>query len=442
MSMRRYAILAVLALAALAIAAARPPDVSPDSPLTVRFRLADGIRIAGEMTGWDDKGIEGSFGRRRWVDLKVEDAFNLRRRVMDKEEAGQWVALGRLMLLMDDGANQAARRAEQAFRVALRLDKAVEQAIADARVAVDEEKRRLAEEEAREQAGRLRTRTPEAGPWKAEPWPELTDAEREATVPAMKADAEEILHRAGLELAPIESDHFLIYSDMPREEGARWALRLEDLYRRMLAMFGRDEKADIFWGKATVLVFSEQDRFRMVEADAFGQLVPSWVTGLCHFDGPKVFINCHHGSDDHAFAASLLRAAVHGFMHRYQTPARLPAWANEGFADHLASEMLDKSPVFERRRRAGLQYVRNGGDVSAVLGMDYESDSWLRPDSIGCCVGQLMVELMIREHPGRFVAWINAIKAGKDWQEALKEDYGVGRAQLVDTFTRYYLVND
>ena len=96
MSMRRYAILAVLTLAGLvALASAGPQEVPPDSPRPVRFRLADGVQIAGELESWDDEGLDGSFGRRRWVDLMVRDAWTLRRRLMNRESAGQWVALAK-----------------------------------------------------------------------------------------------------------------------------------------------------------------------------------------------------------------------------------------------------------------------------------------------------------------------------------------------------------
>jgi len=61
---------------------------------------------------------------------------------------------------------------------------------------------------------------------------------------------------------------------------------------------------------------------------------------------------------------------------------------------------------------------------------------------VGYNIGYLMVELMIRDRPQAFGAWVNAIKDGKDWEEALVEDFGVSRAQLVETFVRFYRVND
>ncbi len=56
--------------------------------------------------------------------------------------------------------------------------------------------------------------------------------------------------------------------------------------------------------------------------------------------------------------------------------------------------------------------------------------------------GYLLVELMVRDRPGAFGAWVRAVKRGKPWEQALAEDFGVTRAQLVDTFVRYYRVND
>ena len=49
---------------------------------------------------------------------------------------------------------------------------------------------------------------------------------------------------------------------------------------------------------------------------------------------------------------------------------------------------------------------------------------------------------MITERPAGFRAWLAATKDGKDWRQALKEDFGVPLDQLLATFVRYYRVND
>jgi len=68
--------------------------------------------------------------------------------------------------------------------------------------------------------------------------------------------------------------------------------------------------------------------------------------------------------------------------------------------------------------------------------------SWPGKNRIGYPVGYLLVELMIREQRQKFGAWVDAIKDGKHWEVALEEDFGTTRARLVDTFIRYYRVNN
>ena len=91
---------------------------------------------------------------------------------------------------------------------------------------------------------------------------------------------------------------------MPRLQAAKWALMLDKTYDEISKLVGLREEQNIFWGKAAVLVFKDQDRFRLVEAETFGQLVPLKVTGMCHPVGPKVFISCYRASEDDELAAT------------------------------------------------------------------------------------------------------------------------------------------
>ncbi|MHC4769400.1 MAG: hypothetical protein ACYTEI_11900, partial [Planctomycetota bacterium] len=153
----------------------------------------------------------------------------------------------------------------------------------------------------------------------------------------------------------------------------------------------------------------------------------------------KVFL-CFRAVDDGAVPArSIAHELVHGYMHRYRTPRRLPLWANEGLADFVAAQVTD-SPVMDERRERALGFIRRGDDVAALLDRSY--DDGPDPDAITAAVGTLLVELMIDQRPQAFGPWVDAVKYGKDWEQALAEDYGVPRAQLVETFVQFYRVND
>ncbi len=419
------------------------------APLTVRFELADGVRVTGEMTACDDDGFDGSFGRRAWTELELNHAWRLHLRVMDQQSATDWVNLGRVMLLMRSKQAKAQGLSDRAFRRAMQIEPAVQTEIDDVREQVAEKERaeRLARREA--EAQKLTTVSPEAGPWSRDPWPVLTAAEQAAAVNTMKADAQRVLQQANIALVPVETDHFIIYSDVERAQIAEWALRLERVVIAVEVVLnpGVDptskEKPNVItpWGKVVVFIWKEQDRYRLVEADAFEHLVPLASVGVCHPIGPKVFVNLHRDEDDETFEFMLIVETVHALLHDYRSPARLPAWANEGLAEYIASRANRYSHVRADRRKAALDYIRAAGSVIGVLDLAY-AEGWPGPNAAGPGVGALLVELMVNQKPQQFVQWLHAVKGGKDWKIALKEDYGVVFEEFAAVQAQYWRVNN
>jgi hypothetical protein len=405
-------------------------------PRHVRFQLADGVQVSGQLTDWDTEGIDGSFGRRLWIELMPDDAWRLHVAVMDQKDAHQWVDLGRTLLLAEGGDSWA----ERAFRRALRLDATAADEIRAARDAARDAGRRREQLERTTEDQRLRTRSPEAGSFSATPWPRLSPAERQEAVLTLEDDARQYLRPASVQLEPVRTDRFLVYGDGPPLEVARLATRLEATSARLAGLLGVDEKRNFFQGKAVVFFFSDHDRFRLVEVESFGHLVPRGVSGICHPDGPKVFLNFRTRTGGGIPARTVAHELVHGYMHRFRSPRRLPPWANEGLADYVAAQVADSAEMDERRAR-GLRFIREGGDVNTLIDRRYEDDR-TEPDEVTAMVGMLLVELMINQRPQAFGPWVDAVKYGKDWEAALAEDYGVPRAPLLETFVQYFRVND
>jgi hypothetical protein len=405
-------------------------------PRHVRFQLADGVQVSGELTAWDAEGIDGSFGQRLWTELMPGDAWRLYAEVMDQDSALQWVDLGRALLPVDGGEEWA----ERAFRRALRLDASVADEIRAARDAALRARQRRERLDRAIEEERLQTDTPEAGTFPTDPWPRLSDAEQQAAIETLEAEARQILRSAGVQVDPVRSQRFLVYGEARPLELARLATRLEGITAHLAGVLGVDERRNVFWGKAVVLCFADPDQFRMVEAESFDQLVPRQAVGICHPVGPEVFLCFRTDGRGTVPAWELAREAVHGYMHRFRTPRRLPPWANEGLADYVAGRVASP-PARDEQRSRGLRYIREGGDVGAVLDHRY-GDAQRAPNEMTAALGALLVELMVAQRPSSFGPWVDAVKYGKDWETALAEDYGVPRPALVETFVRYYRVND
>lgn len=397
-------------------------------PRIVRFRTAAGESVSGEMTAWDAEGIDGSFGRRAWRELAAPDAWRLYVMVMDRGDAAQWLDLGRALL----EAEQGEAWAERAFRRAIEIDRAMEARVADAR---DDVRRRREEAKRAVDAAKLRTQTPEAEDWPAVPWPAHDALHQVKALPAVRAEAEALLDRAGLALEPVETAHFLVYAELPQLESAQLAARLESLHDRMAWTLHVDANVPHYWGKAVVICIADPDRFRLFEAETFGQLAGRDVAAICHPAGERVYIVLRGAPT----GPEALRAAAHAYLHRHLTPRRLPPWANEGLASYVAAQ-LAPGPWAEEERRRAIAFVRGGGDVPGVLDATY-AQGWPGPGAVGPALGTLLLELLIAERPEAFPRWVSAVKGGRNWVEALGEVYGPP-GRLVDTFVQYYRVND
>jgi hypothetical protein len=344
-----------------------------DEPRIVRFMTADGGAVSGEATAWE--ALKSTF-----VSMEVQ--------------------------------NEPARDANRSSGLPS-----------------SEDERRSVESE------RLRTQTPEASNWPAVPWPAHDALDRVAAVPALRDETRARLERSGIAAEPVETEHFLVYAELPRLEAAQLAARMESVHAWLAEQVGVDPAAPHYWGKAVVICVADPDRFRLLEAEAFGQLAGRELKAICHPVGEKVFIVLRGEPSGPA----AIRAAVHAFMHRYRSPRRLPPWANEGFAS-FAAAVFAPGPWAEAERRGAIAFLRGGGDVRGVLNATYDL-GWPGPGGVGPALGALFVELLVAEKPAAFRAWVRLVKGGAEWLDAMNEVYG-SPTRLVDTFVQYYRVND
>lgn len=437
--------------------ASDPPKQAVEPPVKISFRLLEksGI-VRGTVTAWDAEGIEGSFGRHTWDELDLASLRRVYQRLMERKDAEDWILLGELQLRRPD--NAADRYAEMAFSRAESLDNNCMPKIELARGRVKEFERQRAEKELIRTAEQLREGMPEGVTWSASPWPALSDAEQKAAIQTMRQASDELLAKAGFPNAsPIETKYFLVYSDLPERETVQLVRDLDQMYERVAELLDlpgppskrrasdpddSTEWLNLFWGKATIIICKDADQFRLIEAQAFNQMTPPGVVGLCHCIGPRVFVNTYRAPDDLQFASVLVHETVHGIMHRFITPARLPTWANEGFAEYIASKAFPGSPVDKNRRPQGLAYIRQSGDLQRIMDMSYQNGTWPGHQGVGYAVGYLLCDLMIREHPRGFVDWIRAVKAGKPWREALEAHFGAHPDKLAGVAYEWYSNND
>lgn len=407
-----------------------------ERPVEVRARTVTGATFAGRLTSWTDDGFTGSFGDRLWSDLVAPDLRRVYAQVMDKSSATQWLRLGELLAAAKDGR----KLADDAFGQAKRLGATAEQVeAARARAAgaakVREERERMDRERRLQQDTLPDDST-------ARPWPVLSDSDRTAATAAMRKVGAEAMEVVGVRAEAVETDFFIVTGDLPKPDLQRWGRELDAMYARVAEMLQVPKGINLFWGKAVVLLYERQETFRLSEASVFRVKAPATLRGICHMTGPQVAISAYRGNDEAEFASTLVHETLHGIVHRYATPARLPDWANEGFAEWIARACVPNARVDQNRRPQGLLFFRQGGDPAKVMALSGADGTWPGDNAIGYSVGYLMVDLMIADRPSRFGAWVKAVKGGKPWQQALAEDFGVDAGRLAASASQWYRTND
>ncbi|MEM7227764.1 MAG: hypothetical protein AAF432_03015 [Planctomycetota bacterium] len=434
---------AILA-AIMVVSIVRPGECAPvggtvDPPVRVRFELRDEVVVRGDLTAWDEEGIDGTFGPRSWWELKTDDLWRIGIRVIDQDQPDHWLVLGRACLRTDDGE----ARAESAFRRALRLDPEITDRIDAIRAEIAEEEQTERDQQRRIDGAKLETASPESRDWPTAPWPALTVDERRTAALTVKAESEALLERFGHHWTPIQSGSFLIYTDVPRDVAAPWVRTIERALVRAHVTLGIPHSVDLFWGPCVIFVFTSRDDFEIVEADAFNQLLPGGQFAICHPVGPKVTVVAHHDGDAAMTQWRIAREICHAVMHRHHAPRRPPGWLNEGIALHVADQAIELPPHLNRHRDVALAYIREGGSVNDLFHLDYEHPRWPGPANVGPAVGALVVERIAAENPRGLASLIGRIKRRQEpWSELVPSSLGTTREQIATYIEAYYRVND
>ena len=433
---------------AAAVAAAASMGVPPrvearpvDPPRAMVVRPSDGERHAGAVVRFDDAGLrlrtsEGETLDMAWDRFEPREVNRLYRGLLPEGEAVGPVLLELAVVLRDlDGED--SRLAETALRQAVRLDPALRDA-AEA-IRRGERERTVADDKQAtpEAAGDRAATTREgvdhgprvSGAVLEQFWGELSAEVMQASVADRKAFVEQAQRDMDHPLQLHETEYFLFYSDLPRREAERWAGLLDKMYRRLADLFAVPDQRNIFRGKAVIFVFQREADYHRFNAIAH-QTPSVGSAGLCHgFGDGHVHISFFRQDNQWLFAHILVHESVHGFVHRYRSPRRVPSWVNEGLAEYIATQLVPQARVREGRLRVAHHALREYRSFGAMFDLPH-IEGW----QYGAALD--LTEFMVDQSRKRYAAFVNGIKDGATWRQSLNERYGVSLERLLNAYER------
>ena len=259
-------------------------------------------------------------------------------------------------------------------------------------------------------------------------WKPLTDDQQNQAIAQLKAFARQASDTLKHPLRLKETKFFLYYSDLSESESDRYAGLLERMYARLCDLFGLQKGENVWRGKALVFVFSHVEDYRLFER-LVENTDPGGSFAMTHCFGDGMV---HTAFDRHPNAAMfehlLVHECVHGFLHRYRSPDRIPSWANEGLADAAAAEVVPdpaRSRLMLTLARTGIEKHNNG---VADFFTTRHIDGWQYP------VAETLTAWMIHQNRQGYLSFMNGIKEGETCDRSLKENFGLTQMQLLSDY--------
>jgi hypothetical protein len=275
-----------------------------------------------------------------------------------------------------------------------------------------------------------------------EPWPETeTDKEHADALAESREIVKEVLSIfPGAQL--YETEHFLFVSNMPPQQVDPYIASLDKMYAWMCQLYGVPQDHKVWLGgKAPIFAFLTHGQFEAFEERFYPEARKSLrqfssVYGLSHLNrSGEVVIACSRGDDPHNFGQMLVHETSHGFIHRYKTKAQLPNWVDEGMADLIGAEMVPASTAVKTREYAAIQQLAQRRSFGGMFSAEH-IEAW----QYGAASS--LNRFLLQASRENYVRFVELLKDGMKWEEALKEAYGSTPDELLAHYGRWINVAD
>jgi hypothetical protein len=264
-------------------------------------------------------------------------------------------------------------------------------------------------------------------------WEDISEEDQAKYVAEQKEFLTKASEKIGKPMQLLETKYYLFYTDMPINTVGIYVKYLDQMYENMVKAFDFPEGKNIWRGKCPVVAFQNRQDYYRFESEVMNNPNAEGSQGLCHSYGDgRVVMACFKGTSEGFFAVVLVHETSHGFVHRYRTSARVPPWINEGIADWVAGTVVGKldDDVRDRQQEAVAEIRRSG----TLGGQFYADNASLSRTQYG--TASSLVEILLRVDPKKYRKLIDNVKEGMESEEALRDAYGFGFAELTQQYGR------
>ena len=256
--------------------------------------------------------------------------------------------------------------------------------------------------------------------------------DQEALVAEQKKRLPAINAKLGTQMFPIETPHFLIFSDADVPTTRTFIQWCEPLYAALSSQFGVGPTDRAWDGKCILLLFKRSADFaayaRVFDEDAdMGNYGGYFFSEGFVPTGPRlthIVIPIDKTGSPLRQQEVFVHEGTHAFFHAYCGDIDLPYWLAEGLAEYMTA--LNNPAMRGKKRWPAVNVARSGKSVQHVIGG--QSGAKLAHEDYA--VSYTLVDCLISADRVRFRKFVDLLKEKNSQEEALNAAYGFGAEEL------------
>lgn len=227
-----------------------------------------------------------------------------------------------------------------------------------------------------------------------------------------------------LSIHPLQTAHFLIYSDLAKEDDKPVADFAETVYTALCKQFNMPVKGNVWPSRCGLFIFKYREDFASFTNDvAKTGMDSNLVGGFCHHEPNCTYLAFSPHENQVWFFEVLTHEMTHAFEHNYKKYGGLPTWVNEGLADMMAANLVPKSHANRKWTDATGQAIGQGRDMSSVF-------QRVALDEFDYGIAQSLVRYLIAKDHNAFLTFFGLLKDGDKPEDALEKTFKMNYADL------------
>ncbi len=279
-------------------------------------------------------------------------------------------------------------------------------------VAVDVEKRQARVDEVKRLKGKIAAGR-EVG------WQTVSAADFMKATDEEKSVPKELVEKTlGVKLECVETERWLMFTDLPRDQVDKYIRILDDVYKELTRVLELPMDRPHFRSKLPVYMLSTVELLNHLEREVYknndGTDYQTWVHW---YDDGRVVVNACQTAEAREVATSLTYYMTIAILYRYGSSLALPQWLEDGMAMQMSIRTTPGGSLYVESPRISMEAFRE----KKAFAKDFLTTKDLDDDSYGLAAA--IVDRLDKRDPARFRELLVALKAGLTLDEALRLVY-------------------